>query len=181
MGEPQVNTKKSGQPDENPHFGFVLSGVFIVIGLVLFFGWENFGNETLLKIFGSVSLAFGLIGLGVEVSNKSNNDGGLEAALGLSSTFFILMFKDAVPGTPNFVLFIFLIFSLFCVGLSVSRLIPSSKEKRKNEQIETPQISEKNNLTNANKPLSKVYKVCIIITQILAGIVSTVNFIKMFM
>ncbi|MFB8427128.1 hypothetical protein ACFC4S_34890, partial [Priestia megaterium] len=129
MAEPQINARKSGQPNENPHFGFVLAMVFIVIGLVLFFGWENFGNETLLKLLGAFSLAFGLIFFGVEITNKSNDDGGLEAGLGLASTFFILMFKDAVPQTPNFVLLIFFTFSLFAIGVSVSRLIPTSKNK----------------------------------------------------
>lgn len=173
MAEPQINAKKSGQPDDNPHFGFVFAGVFIVIGLVLFFGWENFGNETFLKLLGAFSLAFGLIVFGVEVTNKSNDDGGLEAGMGLASAFFILMFKDAVPQTPNFVLLIFFAFSLFAIGVSVSRLIPTSKNKLKREQIEKAQMGGK------NSTVAKIYKVALVISQILGGIVSVVNFLKM--
>ncbi|MFB8427124.1 hypothetical protein ACFC4S_34870, partial [Priestia megaterium] len=76
--------------------------------------------------------------------------------------------------TPNFVLLIFFTFSLFAIGVSVSRLIPTSKNKLKKEQIEKSQMSDK------NSTIAKIYKVALTIAQTLGGIVSVVNFIKMF-
>jgi hypothetical protein len=49
LAEPQVKGKQSTEPEQNPHLGFVIAAICTVASLILFFGWEAFGNETALK------------------------------------------------------------------------------------------------------------------------------------
>lgn len=125
-----------------------------------------FGNEALFKIIAALLCSFGLIGFGVELSNYSNDDGALEAGIGLAFTFFILIFKDALPGTPNLIVLLFLIIGFFCIVLSVTRLLPTSQKNIKGK----PSINE-------NISTKKVYKLFIIVGQFLGAIVNIMNFI----
>lgn len=171
LGEPQVKNDGSGKSNEHPYFGFVMAFVPLLASLVLFFGWETFGNEVVLKIVAAFLLGFGLIGFGVELSNHSNDDGALEAGMGLALTFFILMFKDAVPGTPNLIVLVFLSLGIFCIGLSVTRLLPSTQKNKKSKASE---------VLDENKSTKKMYTFIIIGGQVLGAIVNVVNFIRLF-
>lgn len=170
LAESQAKRKQSAEPEQNPHIGFVIAAVCTVASLVLFFGWEAFGNEILFKIIAAVLLFIGLCGFGNEISDRSNDDGALEAGIGLSFTFFILMFKDAVPATPNLVVLIFIMVGALFLGVSIARLIPTSKKKEvKVEADKTDNISTKS-----------MYKLLIGGGQVLGVVVNIVNFIRLF-
>lgn len=170
LGEPHV--KESNGSNKHPYFGFVLACVPLLVSLVLFFEWEIFGNEVILKIVAAFLLSFSLIGFGVELSSHTNNDGALEAGMGLASTFFILMFKNAVPETPNLIVLFFLSIGIFCIALSVTRLVPSVQENKKNK-VKSKDFEE-------SKSIKKVYMFLIISGQILGVIINIVNFIRLF-
>lgn len=170
LAEPQVKGKQSTEPEQNPHLGFVIAAICTVASLILFFGWEVFGNETTLKIVAAVLLFIGLCGFGNDISEKSNDDGALEAGIGLSFTFFILMFKDAVPATPNLVVLAFIMFGAIFLGVSIARLIPTSKKKEiKPEGNKIENVSTKS-----------MYKFLIGGGQALGLVVNIVNFIRLF-
>ncbi|MGP7815561.1 hypothetical protein ACTXGU_00205 [Niallia sp. 01092] len=168
MAKVQVKTNESSNPKENPHIGFVIAIVSLIASFVLFFGWEIFGNEMVLQIVASGCLVIGLCGFGAEITNYTKDDGALEAGIGLSFTFFILMFKAAVPGTPNLVVLGFILFGLLFIGVSIARLFPLKK------------INKPNNIQNENTPLLNKIKYIIIAGQILGLVVNIVNFIRLF-
>ncbi|MBL3640329.1 hypothetical protein ACFC1U_17405 [Bacillus subtilis] len=49
---------KTVQQDDDKFFGFVLAAVSILVGCVLYFSWDTFGNETAMKLLSMIFLVF---------------------------------------------------------------------------------------------------------------------------
>lgn len=52
------NESKTVQQDDDKFFGFVLAAVSILVGCVLYFSWDTFGNETAMKLLSMIFLVF---------------------------------------------------------------------------------------------------------------------------
>lgn len=121
----EKEVKNNGQ--DNEHFGFVLAIIFLIIGASLFFFWETFGNEIVLKLISIPFIFFGFAGLGQEISNQKNDDGGLEMGIGLGFSSTGLVLKSALPIIPNLIIFFIIIAGAFAISLSIARLVKTRK------------------------------------------------------
>lgn len=107
-----------------PQLGFILSFVFAIVGASLFLGWENFGTETTMKVWGMLLVLFSICAFGSEVSTKIKNEGALELAIGLSMSLSILMLRNTFEGFPNIASLLIGAFSILFIMISFFRFVP---------------------------------------------------------
>ncbi|MCY9185072.1 hypothetical protein P9160_09165 [Bacillus halotolerans] len=150
---------KTVQQDDDKFFGFVLAAVSILIGCVLYFSWDTFGNETAMKLLSMIFLVFGICGLGVELSKVTLNDGALEMCIGLGVTIIPIILKDIFNGFPNLIALFIIAFGFLFIGKSALRLYKPKPDKPK------PKL---------------IFRIMIATGQLLGFIVNVNNFVKMF-
>lgn len=157
------NASTVAKKEDDGYFGLYLALCFLLFGSFSFLGWENLGPEILMKMLGMFFVFLGVIGLGVEFTNKIKNDGPLELAIGLSLSLSILMLRSTFEWFPNILLLIIGIIAFFAVILSITRLI---KQYHANELF-------KNAIIQGN--VKSFYKWLLILGEICGAIVSFYN------
>lgn len=130
MPEKKINN------NENEFIGFAIAIVFIVIGGILFFGWEQFGNEILLKILSLFFVLMGFSGLGIEITEKTNESGATDLGIGLA-----IILSGLILGDIDFVFSLNLLV-LFIVGFGAIMVLSSMlKLFSKNQGFKNPNLS----------------------------------------
>lgn len=157
-----ASLSKAKPKGENEASGFAIAVVFLIIGTVLFFSWDSFGNEVILKMVSTFLIFFGFAGLGSELSSRTNDEGALEMGVGLAFIFSSLIIKSTFIIIPNFIILIGVTIGAIFLATSIFRLLISYTPSNKSSKS-----------INTTK---KIYKVLIIIGQILGTIVSFVKF-----
>lgn len=149
------------QEENNDSFeflGFGIAIVFILAGLVLFFGWESFGNEMVLKIVSIPLMLFGVAGVGIEITNQTGEGSASDLGIGLGIIFAGLMLGGIdFPISLNILI-------LIIVGFGAMPVISSIFKLAKNE----------------NPNLSFVYRLILILGQISGAALAIMEFIQFF-
>lgn len=117
-----MNTEES---ITNKNFGIVVAVVLLIAGCIMFFFWDSFGNEILLKLLSLPFIFFGLAGLGNEISDRSNDGGAANMGIGLAFIFTGLIIKSALTIVPNLIILFVILLGMMFIGVSISNLITS--------------------------------------------------------
>lgn len=147
-----------GDNSTDDYVGFGLSIVAIAAGLVMFFGWELFGNEMLMKIIAIPVLLFGISGMGIEITNQTGEKSATDLGIGLG-----IIVTGILIGGINFP-FSLNILILILVSFGAIFVITSIFSLAKNE----------------NPDLSFVYRLIIILGQICGALLAVIEFIQIF-
>lgn len=147
-----------GDNSTDDYVGFGLSIVAIAAGLVMFFGWELFGNEMLMKIIAIPVLLFGIGGMGIEITNQTGEKSATDLGIGLG-----IIVTGILIGGINFP-FSLNILILILVSFGAIFVITSIFSLAKNE----------------NPDLSFVYRLIIILGQICGALLAVIEFIQIF-
>lgn len=149
----------SHQEEKKDEFlGFGIAIVFIVAGFVMFFGWENFGNEMLFKIIATPIVVCGIAFAGLEISSKTGDSSAGD--LGIGSAIII---GGMMVGAINFP-FSLNILVLILVSLGSIFVISSIFALAKNK----------------NPNLSFVYRLIMVIGQICTSLLAIIKFVQFF-
>lgn len=151
-------TTQGENNDSNEFLGFGIAIVFILAGLVLFFGWESFGNEMILKIVSIPLILFGVAGVGIEITNKTGEESATDLGLGLAIIFMGLMIGGIdFPISLNILVLIIVSFGAMPVISSIFKLAK-----------------------NENPNLSFVYRLILILGQISGAVLAIIEFFQFF-
>lgn len=157
MASEQVNN------NDNEFLGFALAIVFIVIGGIIFFGWEQFGNEILLKILAMLFVLIGFSGFGMEIAKRSNESAATDLGIGLA-----IILSGLILGDIQFSISLNLLV-LFVVGFGAIPVLSSIFKL----------FVENRNLENPD--LSFLYKTLIITGQVAGSVLAIIEFVQFFM
>lgn len=142
-------------------FGFALAIVFIALGAFLFFGWDQLGNELVLKIVAMVLLLLGFTGFGMEITKRTSVKAATDLGIGLGIIITgLILGKIDFSFSPN-------LLSLFIVGFGA-----------------IPVLSSIFNIffrDSGNPDLSFLYKTLIITGQIAGSLLAIIEFVQFFM
>lgn len=144
--------------NSNEYLGFGLAIVLLLAGAILFFGWESFGNEFILKIISIPLVLFGVAGIGIEITNKTGEGSATDLGIGLAIILTGLMIGDIdFPISLNL-----LVLAIVSFGA-------------------IPVISSIFKFANTDNPnLSFVYRLIIILGQISGSVLAVIEFVQFF-
>lgn len=159
----EKDSKKESENSEDPFLGFAIAIVFIVAGGVLFFGWEQFGYEIVVKLLAMIFVLFGFAFLGIEITDRTHEAAATDLGIGLA---FIL--SGLIFGSIEFPISLNLLV-LIVVGIGALFVLTSIFNL----------FSKKRNTKNTD--LSFLYKTLIVFGQIFGSGLAIYEFLRFFL
>lgn len=172
-------TKTKGKKENKIYFspeiddrisGFALVFTFAVVGLILQFFPNYFGNRIVTDIVKWIFITVGLLGLSVEIGKQKNNIIGLNSLVGgLFLTggwlIFFVFIKHWIANTLSFV---FLVFGLYALATGLQQIIYSIILRKKDNTA--PKMSKEATKDDVLLFLTKLLGVILVVAQICKAI-----------
>lgn len=152
-------TTQSENNSTSEYMGISVSIVFLAVGLALFFGWENFGNEMLVKFISIPFVFIGVGGLGTEIEKKTNDSGASDLGIGLA-----IIFSGLILGSLDFKISLNLLV-LIIVGFGAIPVVSSIIKSITNEHYAETNI---------------FYRSVLILGQLCGSILAIIEFVQFF-